>query len=263
MDNITEFCRVSRTVAAAFKDHRENRNIDRKYLRELKRSILTNEDGFNSVPSISVNKLSNTILNGKSRRVAFLELIDEGKIPPNSTISVEFMSIPLDKEREYLSKMNKARNWNINTHFESKKINNEHLKNLEEWAYRHELCVVRQKNGTVNIRPTYAVAFVKKRKANDQIENDTFKIYPGELELATIVHNELLSILNFLDKKVHLSYLINIITSWYDYRDRHSMKEWMKGFKSVRAEILKRPFHKKTDWDCNFAYVSDRISNNI
>lgn len=237
----------------------ENRKIDKRHVAELKKEMASSLEAF---PPITINSLTNHIVDGAHRLQAFTELVQEGVFPKTQTYPVGFTTIPVEKETETIINANiHTRKWQLNDYIQSFCHTNDEYKKLDKWAKEHTLTV--NEKGKPMYR--YAAAFLKGRNSSSELKNKTFVISEDDYNKGEQRYNEIASILSITGKSLKNGGLEYMITAWEDINTAHSeipFEKWENGFKykakSVPFQAM--PYQSKKDWTNIFNTVYEFIT---
>ena len=94
---------VSLEKAQSFGLNNKNRAYNLSHLAKIKREMLA---CLEIMPPVTVNVVTNNIVDGQHRHKAFVDLSQDGLLPNNSTLKAMYVSIPADKEYEAIVRAN-------------------------------------------------------------------------------------------------------------------------------------------------------------
>lgn len=238
---------VSYERATTFTLNKQNRAYNPAHLEKVKRETL---DSLDVMPPITVNVVTNNIIDGQHRHKSFIDLSKSGSLPKNSELKVMWVSIPKEKELEAIVKANtNSKNWTLDNYIASH-INsgNEFYVKLDEWCKAHALS---SESGKSKIR--YGAAMISGRRNSPDLKRGTFTFTEQDIQRAEEVHTELLGIVEMFGMKGRGMWIEALTISWIAVREQHDFETWMKAFKSKRSEFLKMPKDNSKDWNNIFA----------
>ena len=238
---------VSYERATQFTLNKQNRPYNPAHLEKVKRSTLTSLD---VMPPITVNVVTNNIIDGQHRHKSYIDLSKSGALPKTSELKVMWVSIPVEDELEAIIKANtNSKNWTLDNYIGSY-INSgvESYVKLDNWCKAHALS---SENGKSKIR--YGAAIISGRRNSNELKKGMFTFTDSELERAEEVHTEMLGIVEMFGLKGRGMWIESLAVSWIAVREQHDFETWMKAFKSKRSDFLKMPKDNSKDWNNIFA----------
>lgn len=193
-----------------FKTHPYNREPDPKHIREIKKAMLKDLENFQA---IQVNTVTMHCLDGEHRKLAALGLWEEGKLPEDARLKVEFLTMPEEDEYEFIVNTNTGQKpWNLNTHCESEtKMGNENYIRMKELGERHST-ITKYGNGTLKWR--CLLGATKGSTSAEQLKKRTFKCTEEEIAFGDIVLEEVRVIVEKLGIRRDGQHMERIIASW-------------------------------------------------
>jgi hypothetical protein len=241
---------VSLEKAETFGLNNKNREYNHSHLNKIKREMVACLD---VMPPLTVNVVTNHIVDGQHRHKGFIDLRKAGLLPVNSTIKVMYVSIPEDKEYEAIVRANNnSKGWTLENYVASNITKGiVSYVNLDSWCKTHTLAS--DESGKPKYR--YGSAIIKGQRVNNDLKHGTLTISNEELERADAVHNELLKIMEILDMPKKGLEIEALAISWIEVRDQHDFNTWVKSIKSKKSDILKMPKKNSKQWIAIFAYV--------
>lgn len=246
------FYEVNREQTKEFSYKDDNRQINHGHLRKIKDQM---KESFGVMPPITINEQTKRVIDGQHRLQAFRDLVDSGELPKDATLSVMYISIDEDKEREAIVNANTvSKNWSLDDYVASYSKSNEVYKKLDEWCSTHTLCVDGNKK-----KYRYAAAMLKGVACSKSLKDGSFTITDDDFERGEIIHTELLEIIGVLDKPLKGSFYEYMAVAWSQVRHFHPFKEWLKELKIKKSTLSKKPFSNKEDWDNIFGLLHRAI----
>lgn len=233
--------------ALLFGKNQENREYNHSHLGKIKKQCLAS---LEAMPPISVNTLTNNIIDGQHRTRAFIELIQEGQLPTDSKLKVMYLEIPLSEEKQAIIDANtNSKNWSIDDYILSyAKAGIVSYAKLDEWCKLHSLT---SDEGKSKFR--YGSAIIKGKRCNTELKSGTFTFTDDDLTRAEEIHAEMLEIVELFGLKGKGEWLESLATSWYSARGQHEFRVWMRELKAKKQRFLKLPKSNSKDWDNIFA----------
>ena len=241
---------VSLEKAESFGLNNKNREYNHSHLNKIKREMVACLD---VMPPLTVNVVTNHIVDGQHRHKGFIDLRKAGLLPVNSTIKVMYVSIPEDKEYEAIVRANNnSKGWTLENYVASNITKGivSYVK-LDEFSKTHSL--TSDECGVPKYR--YAAAIIKGKQLTTDLKNGTFYVSDDELKRAEIVHDELLKIMEILDLRKKGFKIEAMAISWIDMREQHDFETWAKSIKSKKQDILKMSKDNVAHWKAIFAYA--------
>jgi hypothetical protein len=247
------FFKASREFTERFNSNNENRVINHGHVNRIKEQMKQHLDVF---PPITINEVTNNIIDGQHRLKAFQKLVDEGDISKDSQISVMYVNIPISEEKESIINANtNSKNWSLDDYIASYSKCNSEYKKLNEWCQSHTLCTDGKKS-----KFRYGAAMLKGVACAASLKDGSFFLTEEDIERGEKIHTELVEIVGVLGKPIKGNYFEYMAVSWNQVREWHSFKEWLKEFKLKKNAINKKPFANKKDWDNIFADIHRAIN---
>lgn len=247
---------VSLAEASMFKMHPRNRAIDRKHYQKIKKQML---DSFATMPPITVNSVTNHVIDGQHRLKAFLELMNEGALPQNTRIAVMFVNIPEESELDkIIAAQVNTKSWAPSDYIHSYiKDGNVNYIKLDDWAKNHSLTA----NTVDPTKPKYryAAIMMKGSTLRKELPNGTFTVTDEELENATVVHNEIVKLVQLFKLPMSGQWMEQMILSWFKNRALHPFKEWTSYIRTHTGGLRKYPKATVNDWDSLFAKIHSEL----
>ena len=231
-----------------FNTNSENRLINHGHKNRIKKQMEVNLDYF---PPITVNFNTKNIIDGQHRCLAFIELVNEGRLPANSTLDVKYLSIDADKEKEAIVNANvNSKNWSLDDYIFSfsKKIN--HYATLIEWCSNHMLTFDGKNN-----KYRYGAAMLTGKGCSKELKNGTFVLSQEDITRGNEVHDELIDILEILGKKMSNPFMEALAISWSEVRNLHPYSTWRKEIKAKKNMLMKKPSENQKEWNDIFGIV--------
>lgn len=227
----------------------ENRLVNHGHKNKIKRQMELSLDYF---APITVNEITSNVIDGQHRLVAFKELIDEGKLPGDSTLDIKYLNIPLDKEKEAIVNANiNNKNWSLDDYIFSFSKKNNNYSLLIDWCSNHPLCI--GKGNKFKYR--YGAAMLVGKGCNKELKDGSFIISQEDLNRGEIVHDELVDILEILGKKQTNPFIEALAVSWISVRHLHPYSEWRKEIKNKKNMLMKKPSENQKEWNEIFGTI--------
>lgn len=140
---------VSRDETKQFHSNSENRVINHGHVNKIKEQLRTS---LNYFPPITINAVTNNIIDGQHRLKAFQKLVDDGELSSDSKIPVMYVTIPVVKEKEAIINANtNSKNWSLDDYIASYAKSNSDYRKLDEWCANHALTIDGNKKNTVMV----------------------------------------------------------------------------------------------------------------
>ena len=238
---------LNREQLLLFKKNSENRLINHSHKNRIKKQMEKFLDYFTP---ITVNIRTSNIIDGQHRWIAFIELVEENKLPIESTLDVKYLDIPIEKEKEAIVEANiNNKNWTIDDYIYSYSKSNENYVKLIDWCSTHMLCIDGKKH-----KYRCGAAFLTKKRCDKELKDGSFTIDQENMNSADTIHDELVDILEILDKK-STHFLESLIISWIEVRHLHPYNIWRKEIKTKKNMILKKSTENQKDWNDIFGLV--------
>lgn len=234
-----------------------NRPVKMSHVKELisKKELIKNGK-WDMHEAVLVNILTNVILNGQHRVTAYLWAIENGIIPKDTLLKVDYDEVPVEEELNVIRMVNGGKNWTNDTYVESKAAEGDpNYVQLVKFCDEHELC----HKGKSNRSYRSAVAMMTGKRVN--FDKEEFVFTPELAKKGEKVHNELLTILQILDITRGDAGVEGMAQSWYYYRDEHKFSEWKNMMKNTTRSINSRRTPGKTEWEDFFQKVSYKIDH--
>lgn len=255
--NFIKFELVNYEDSLKFGKNQENRAFNHGHLQKLKAQML---NSFSIIPPITVNTVTNHLIDGQHRLKAYQILVNDGQLPQDSKIKVMYVEIPVEYEKQAIVDANtNSKNWSLDDYIASYvKAGIVSYKKLEEWCDSHSLCcnfAKQKESGDIGKKYSYryAAAILKGKNCANDLKSAVFTITDDDLTIGNEVHAEMVEICDLLKLKGNGSWLESLAISWHEIRKQHDFKTWMKEFKSKKARYLKMPTDSKKEWDAIFA----------
>lgn len=252
MENISKFKFMTRVETVDFKSNSENRAINHGHVNKIKGQMRTS---FNVMPPITVNELTNNIIDGQHRLKAFQSLVDEDELPQDSVLPVMFVKINIEKEKEAIIDANtNSKNWSLDDYIASYAKCYSDYKQLGEWCGNHALTLDGNKK-----KYRYGAAILKGSACSKQLKDGSFTLTLDDVNRGEIIHSELIEIIDVLGKPNKGNYIEYMAVSWSQIRNKHPFKEWLKELKTKKGTLTRKPFSNKQDWDSIFSLLHRAI----
>lgn len=246
-----------------FGKNQENRAIDRGHLNHMKGQWLTSAE---LIPPITVNVVTNNIIDGQHRLEAYRELIKSNGISKDTTIKVMYVSVPVELEKQAIVDANThSKNWSLDDYIHSYvKAGIESYCKLEDWCKTHTLCYNYVKNKETKeqnkeFKYRYAAAMLTGKRCTNELKSASFTFTDDEAKIAENVHTEMLEIIDLIKNKKQGAWIEALAVSWHQYRNMHPFKVWLRELKSKKNRILRMPSDNSGEWDLIFGMVHGAI----
>lgn len=219
------------------------------------------------MPPITVNTVTNNVIDGQHRLKAFQSLVCDGVISEDSLIKVMFVNIPIDEEKRAIVDANtNSKNWSLDDYIASYvKAGIVSYKRLEEWCSDHVLCNRFSKDGETGEQKKmynyrYGAAILTGKNSRAELQAASFNFtYEQEL-LANEVHAEMLEIIELLGEKSNGQGIEALAITWHEYRQLHEFNVWLKELKAKKNRFQKMPKTNKNEWEAIFNTAHGAIS---
>lgn len=247
-----------------FKDGRneENRLYNQNHLKSLKSQWITSAC---LIPPITVNVVTNHIIDGQHRLKSFREVIEDNMIDKETTIKIMYVSIPKEFEKQAIIDANThSKNWTLDDYIHSYvKAGISSYVKLEEWCDKHILCYMcnKKKNGVEDkkYKYRYASAILTGKGCESDLKSASFYFDNQQMCVADEVHAEMLEIINLLGKKEIGPWIESLAISWHSRRDLHPFNAWIKEMKSKKKTISKMQTTNTKEWNLLFDTIHTAI----
>lgn len=249
MSKFIKFELVSYNDTLEYGKHQENRAYNHSHLEKIKKQCL---NSMETMPPITVNTITNHVIDGQHRLKAFQTLVSSGELPTDALIKVMFVEIPLEEEKQAIIDANtNSKNWSLDDYIASyAKAGVVAYVKLEEWCKAHPLA---SDNGKAKFR--YGAAIISGKRCSAQLKAGEFTCTDADLKKADEVHAEMLEIVEIFGLKGKGNWVESLATSWIEVRSQHEFRTWIKELKTKKARLLKLPKDNSKDWDAIFAQV--------
>ena len=247
MSKFIKFELVSYEGTQSFGSNQENRQYNHAHLDKIKKQFLTS---FEVIPPITVNILTNHVIDGQHRLRAYQNLIADGILTPDNKIKVMWVEIPLDEEKEAIINANtNSKNWSLDDYIGSYiKAGVQPYVKLNEWCKLHTLTT---ENGKSKFR--YGAAIISGKRCQVPLMNGDFNFTDEDLARAEEVHAEMLEIVELFQLKNKGYWIEALAVCWIPVRKKHDFKTWMREFKSKKTTYIKLPKTNSKEWNNIFA----------
>lgn len=200
-------------------------------------------------PAIQVNTTTMNITDGNGRTQAYLELMEEGKLPKDSQLKVEFITIP--EEDEYslmIAENNNVAKWTLKNHCESEiAMGNDSYIRLKELCERHFVTKI-TKNGDFGSKMRNAFVAVTGKTGEGPLKNRTFTCTEDDIKWGDNVIEEVEQIATITGIPLNGNHMERFIASWS--RNRKNDDIPFDKFVVAANKIKPRPYtFNVKDWD--------------
>ena len=202
-----KFCTLTEVLKLNF--HPYNRTHNKSHINKIKKGMLKDLENF---PAVQVNTTTMNITDGNGRTQAYLELMKEGKLPKDSQLKVEFITIPVEDEyRLMIAENNNVAKWTLKNHCESEiAMGNESYIRLQGLADRH----VVTKNGDFGAKMRNALVAVTGKTGASSLKNRTFTCTEEDIKWGDKVLEEVEQIATIIGLPFNGQYMERFIASW-------------------------------------------------
>lgn len=213
-----------------FVPNKKNRILKDSALQTKLNQLLDKENHkWGQLDPIQVNLLTGNMTDGHARTLLFMQCIEDGSIPKDTTIPVEYIKLDPKLERTYLRQKQNGRSW-TGDDFISSEINdgNKNYLSIERFCTEHELCHTKNKEGKISkMRYRRAAAMLYGVRKGVPLRDGEF-IFPEDKVIdANIIHDELLKIIELIGETP--SNIESMTTAWCKVRELADFKtEWCK-----------------------------------
>lgn len=237
---------VSYEDTLKFGKNQENRIVSHSHLSKIKRQC---ETSFSTMPPITVNVVTNNIIDGQHRTKAYQELVKDGVFSDKQKMKVMFVEIPREEEKQAIIEANtNSKNWSIDDYILSySKAGIESYVKLNEWCLNHTLS---SDEGKAKFR--YGAAIITGRRCSSDLKSGDFSFTEEELKRAEDVHAEMFEIVQLFGLKGKGAWIESLACSWVSVRNQHPFKTWFREFKKKKRSFLKLPKDNSKEWDAIF-----------
>lgn len=256
MSKFIKFGTVTNDETKNFGKNQENRAINHGHLQKIKAQCIAN---LEMMPPITINTVTNHVIDGQHRLKAFQTLVSDGTLPNDAKIKVMFVEIPVQEEKNAIVEANtNSKNWSLDDYISSyAKAGVASYKALEEWCKEHMLCYkfskdkeTGEQNKIYNYR--YGASILTGRRCSNELKSASFTFTPEEAKKAHEIHAEMLEIIELFNLKGTGAWIEALAVTWHAYRDMHSFKDWMKELKLKKSRFLKMPKDNSKEWEAIF-----------
>ena len=211
------------------------------------------------MPPITINTVTNHVIDGQHRLKAFQTLVSDGLLPNDAKIKVMYVEIPIEEEKTSIVEANtNSKNWGLDDYISSyAKAGILSYKALEEWCKEHILCYkftkdkeTGEENKIYNYR--YGAAILTGKRCSAELKSATFTFSESDAALAHEIHAEMLEIIELFGLKGNGSWIEALAVTWHAYRDMHPFKVWMKELKAKKNRFMKMPKENSKEWESIF-----------
>lgn len=249
-----DFKVVSREESENFGRNQENRQINHGQLQKIKRQCMTS---FELMPPITVNILTDNIIDGQHRLKAFQELVDCGMLPSEAKIKVMFVRVQPNEEPQAIIDANtNSKNWSIDDYIASYvKKGLESYVILDDWCRRHSLA-------SDENRPKfrYGAAIITGKRCSTILKCAEFTASEEEMKRAEDVHAEMLEIIDLFQIRGKGAWIEALAVSWIACREQFEFRTWLKELKAKRKTYSKLPKDNSADWNNIFGQATLAIN---
>lgn len=117
MGKFITFNIVSYNDTLKFGKNQENRAYNHAHLEKIKKQCISSMD---TMPPITINVVTNHVIDGQHRLKAYQDLIKEGAIDPETRIKIMLVEIPIEDEKQAIIDANtNSKNWSLDDYIAS------------------------------------------------------------------------------------------------------------------------------------------------
>lgn len=231
-----------------------NRTINGLHVKHIAEQM---EGDLKFFPPITVNRVTNHIIDGQHRLEAFKSLVQNGKIPEDSTISIMYVECSVEEERELTINANvNTKKWSLDDYIQSFAHDNEEYSKLIAWCKSHPMMYENQhtpgsKKTKGSYRYRFAAAILTGKTCQKSLKDGSFSATEDEYAVGEVVYNELKSIFDLLGKGKAAN-LEKVATLWHERRKLHPFEVWFKMLKRKKSTFQKMPMQNGGDWEAIF-----------
>lgn len=247
MNKFIDFSFATYEETLQFGANQENRTINHGHVEKIKKQCLKSLD---IMPPISINVITNHIIDGQHRLKAFQSLIENGQIERDTKIKVMHVEVPINEEKEQIIEAQvNSKSWSLDDYIASyAKANIASYVRLDEWCKAHPLS---SENGKPKFR--YGAAIITGKRCSSDLKKGDFTFTEEELQRADEVHAEMLEIVDLFGLKGKGAWIESLAVSWIAVRNQHEFRSWIKELKNKKQRFLRLPKDNSRDWDNIFA----------
>ena len=263
MKKFIKFDLVSFEETKNFGKNQENRAINHGHLQKIKTQCMVNPE---MIPPITINTVTNHIIDGQHRLKAFQSLVADEALPSDSKIKVMFVEIPVDEEKTAIVEANtNSKNWSLDDYIASyAKAGIASYRALEEWCKEHVLCCKFTKNketGEQNMvyNYRYGAAILTGKRCSKELKSASFTFSDEDVSLAHEVHSEMLEIIGVFGLKGNGPWIEALAVTWHSYRRMHPFNEWLRELKNKKRSLMNMPKDNSKEWQAIFNSVNTAI----
>ena len=250
-----EFRFVSYEESLQYGRNQENRLVDHSHLTKLKSQV---ETAHEAMPPITVNPLTNHIIDGQHRLEAYQRLIEDGKIPNTTQLKVMFVEMTIEEENEEIAQANlNSKNWSLDN-FIARFIKRgvKDYVELQSWCENHTLTYFSNKS-----KYRYGAAIIKGRGCSKELRDGLFTVTEEELKAAEETHKQMTEIIKLFNLKGNGAWIEALAVSWNKHKGFHTFKDWMRGLKRQKSTLMKKPMSNMKEWDTIFSLVHTKLDS--
>lgn len=228
--------------------NRSNRDVNKSHMLKLKRSFLNDPD---LIPAITVNTITNNVIDGQHRLEAFKSLVESGDIKKDcKLLKVMYVEIRKDLELSKIIEANeKMKRWVLNNYIQSRIEEGDiNYIRLRDWCLSHPLVLT--ESGSPKYR--YAVAMILGAGYSKYLKGGLV-ITEEKLSKANQVYKEIDEILNYFE--VTGAELETLSNSWNLHRDLCLFEDWKESFRKNSDQFKTSLKRVNKKWDDIFKYL--------
>lgn len=238
-----------------------NRTVNRLHVKHIAEQM---EKDLRFFPPITVNIMTNHIIDGQHRLEAFKWLVKNERIPADSTISIMYVD-EIENERALTINANVfSKRWVMNDYIESYATTNEEYAKLRQWCTEHPLMYETKvspdaKKTKGGYRYRFAAALLKGKSCQKELIDGTFTATEEEYAKAEELYGQIDEIFRIMGGGKP-SAREKVATLWHQMHNLHSFADWKKMIKRNKGTLLKLPKDNGNDWEIIFNKVHSYIS---
>lgn len=257
MTKFVRFDLVPYEGTASFGRNQYNRAFNHAHLEKMKKAM---KDSLDVMPPITVNQVTNHIIDGQHRLKAYQTLMNNKEIPEDAKMKVMYVEIPLEEEKQAIVEANtNTKTWSLDDFIASyAKAGVIPYVKLDEWCKMHTLASDKGKS-----KFRYGAAIITGKRCSDTLKSGEFSASEDDLKQADEIHAEMLEIVQLFNLKGKGAWIESLAVSWADARKQHTFKTWMRELKAKKNRFMKLPKDNSKDWNNIFAqahYAIDKKS---
>lgn len=249
--HMAQIKQVTYDVTLNFGKNQRNRQINHSHKEEIKNEMLKH---FEIIPPITVNRLTNNIIDGQHRAKAFQELIEKGQLNPTTRLLVMFVDIPIENEAEAIIDANThSKNWSMDNYIYSytTKVDDDLPLNYDRESYckLNNFCLAHtltSENGKSKFR--YGAAIITGKSSAKLLKSGTFTVTDEQVAEGEEILREMEEIINLFDIQGKGAWIEGLAVAWSERRKAFPFKHFMRELKRKKNRFQKQPKNNAKDW---------------